>query len=151
MTDDQLALMRRVFVRHGCDLHALFYLDSDNGEPEPYVEFCYDHAVVVARWSARETGTPTWIARSWGETDHAHAECAFGGCARLLRTDGGITSYGVDSALALTEEDPFKAHVSPEELDLAASAMMPDDPRWKTWEKQAKRLLRASPRRRTCS
>lgn len=146
MIDHQLDLLRRVIARHGCDLHPLFYLDSDSGEPSPHEEFCVDHARMVAPWMAREVGQNVWIARSWGETDHARVECAFGGCARVLRTDGGITSYGVDSALALTETDPFRACVSPEELNLAASAMMPDDPRWATWERQARRLLRTKPR-----
>ena len=145
MTEVQRDLLRRVVERHGCDLSPLFYIDSVKGEPEPYVEFCYEHAIIVAPWSARETGVETWIARSWGETDHAHVECAFGGCSKLLQTDGGITSYGVDSALALTETDPFKACVSPEELELAACAMMPSDPRWATWERQARRLLHTRP------
>jgi hypothetical protein len=148
VTEAQLELLKRVTERHGCDIAPLYYVDSDKGEPDLCANFCFEHAAIVARWSARETGVETWVARSWGETDHAHTECDFGGCAQLLRTDGGITSYGVDGALALTEEDPFKACVSPEELELAACAMMPDDERWATWEKQARRLLRTKPWRK---
>ena len=148
MTPLRIEMLKRVTARHGCDLAPLFYINSDEDEPEPYSEFCIDHAVIVARWSERETGVRTWIARSWGETDSAYVECAFGGCSRILRTDGGLTSYGVDSALALTESEPMKCTVSPEELDLAACAMMPDDPRWTTWEAHARRLLRAKPRRK---
>lgn len=147
VTESQRELLRRVIERHGCELAPLYYVDSDNGEPDLGADFCFEHAKIVAQWSARETGVATWIARHWGETDDAHAECAFGGCTKVLRTDGGITSCGVDSALALTEEDPFEACVSPEELDLAACAMMPKDPRWETWERQARRLLRQKPRR----
>jgi hypothetical protein len=149
MTDAQLELFKRVVARHGYDLAPLYYVDSDDGEPDLGANFCFDHAAIVARWSARETGRETWIARCWGVTDDAYAHCEFGGCGQLLRTDGGITSDGVDSALALTEEDPFKASVSPEELSLAASAMANDDERWATWERQARRLLRIKPWRKS--
>ena len=150
MTGEQGELLERVIKRHGCDLEPLYYISDDRGEELDCGEssFCFDHACIVARWESREQGVEYHLARSWGETDHAHVECAFGDCGKLLRADGGITSYGVDSALALTEEDPFKACVSPEELDLAACAMMPNDPRWATWERQARRLLRQRPRKR---
>lgn len=148
MTDAQIDLLRRVTERHGCDLVPLYYVENYDGEPDLGADFCLEHARIVASWTERETATETWYSRSWGETDHAHPYCTFGGCGRLLRTDGGITSWGVDSALALTESDPFSACVCPEELDLAACAMAPDDPRWATWERQARRLLRAKPRRR---
>ena len=149
MTEQQLDLLRRVTERHGCSLEPLYYVTSDDEmDPHPDADFCRDHALIVRFWHERETGHATRIARQWSETDHAHAYCAFGGCGKYLRTDGGITDYGVDSALALTEKEPFEACITPEELDLAACAMMPSDPRWATWERQARRLLRTKPWRK---
>lgn len=126
-----------------------YYVDADEdlhqyGASHSYA-FCREHAEVVARWTALDSGFSIWICAAWAETDSAE-RCAFGSCYRPLRS-GGLTSHGVDNALALTEENPFDSNVYPAELVLSADSMMPDDPRWKTWKRQAHRVLRNARRR----
>jgi hypothetical protein len=116
-----------------------WYVNGDAGEPDLGANFCREHAEVVARWSSRETGETTW-ADSAGSGVDTPARCAFGGCDKPLDF-GGLTSCGIDCALALTEADPLRAHVYPAELELAARSMADDDPRWETWEAQAARAL----------
>lgn len=54
-----------------------------------------------------------------------------------------MTSYGIDSALALTEENPWESPVSVEELHLTAESMMPDDKRWAIWDHHLLNAIRA--------
>lgn len=123
-----------------------YYVDGD-GDTDHTHAFCREHAVIVAKWTALEHGFDTWICAAWSETDSAE-RCAFGSCDRPLRS-GSLTSYGVDSALALTEEDPLASSVSPAELVLSADSMVKDDQRWATWMIQARRVLRRNARKRT--
>lgn len=116
-----------------------WYVNSDKGEPDLCANFCREHAEVVARWSARETGVETWADAAGSGVD-SPARCGFGCCDKPLDF-GGLTDYGIDSALALTETDPLRAHVYPAELELAARGMADDDPRWETWESQAERVI----------
>lgn len=119
----------------------LYYIDSieTDDHPEHYWSFCREHAEMVARAESILTGASMHIAAAWAGDDSA-ARCDWYGCDKPL-DGGGLTDYGVDSALALTEEKPLEAHVYPAELVLAARAMCADDPRWATWEAHAKRLL----------
>lgn len=126
-----------------------YYVDADEDLHDYAANhshaFCHEHAVIVAWWTALESGFETWICAAWTETDRVE-RCAFRSCDRPLRS-GGLTSHGVDDALALTETNPFTSTVYPAELVLSADAMMPDDPRWKTWKRQARRVLRNTHRR----
>lgn len=120
-----------------------WYVNSDAGEPDLGANFCREHAEIVARWSGRETGAETW-ADCAGTGVDSPARCGFGCCNKPLDF-GGLTSYGIDCALALTETDPLGAHVYPAELELAARSMANDDPRWETWDAQAERVLAEAP------
>jgi hypothetical protein len=117
-----------------------WYVNSSEGEPDPGMNFCREHALIVAQWSSRETGERTW-ADSHGSAVDLAARCEFGCCDKPLDFGGGLTSYGIDSALALTETDPLRAHIYPAELELSAYSLADDDPRWETWEAQAARVL----------
>jgi hypothetical protein len=55
---------------------------------------------------------------------------------------GGLTNYGVDNALGVTETVPKRCHTSVAELLDASSSMMRDDPRWELWEFHARKVLR---------
>ena len=102
--------------------------------------FCRKHADVVARYAALETGQSAWIVREWSEMNYAR-RCAFGGCDVALE-GCGLTSYGIDEALGITETDPKTAHVYGAALYLAADSMAPDDNRWSLWEHHVRHLLR---------
>lgn len=126
-----------------------WYVDSDKGELDLGACFCREHAEAIARFADREKAAPgdeyggghrVWISSLQSQTDGA-ARCDFGNrsCNRPLAS--GLTDYGVDCALALTEADPLRAHVYPAELELAARSMANDDARWETWEAQAERVL----------
>lgn len=123
-----------------------FYLDSDDGQPNPSHVYCYRHAYAVATRmerspKSRARGTEFFVCGAWGGSDHEEW-CAIKTCGVALNT-GPLTDYGIDSALALTEEDPFSSPVSPEGLSLAADAMGDRDPRWTVWDRHLLTLLEA--------
>lgn len=128
----------------GAHCEPLYYIDSDETDdhPEHYNSFCRKHADMVARVESIMTGASMFIAAAWAGDDNAE-RCDWYGCDKPL-DGGGLTDYGVDDALGLTESKPLEAHVYPAELILAARAMYctDDDPRWATWEAHARRLLR---------
>jgi hypothetical protein len=86
------------------------------------------------------TGVYTWVDTTSMGVD-GHRECAFKRCGKHLDF-GGLTDYGIDSALGLTERDPHNVSVYWSELNLAADSMTNNDPRWSLWERHAKRKLR---------
>lgn len=124
-----------------------WYVNSDEGEPDCGANYCRDHAEIVARWSGRSTGVETWADSAGGPSDSA-PRCDFKysamgrtfHCYKALEF-GGLTNYGVDNALGLTETDPRTCHVHPAELVLSAQSMADDDARWEMWEHHARRLL----------
>lgn len=128
-----------------------YVLDSD--ETDDHVThdtvFCREHADLVARGDALLVGAAMFIV-SVSQCEAENSEyCAFYHCGVELDT-GGLTKYGVDSVLGLTEPDPMSCRLTPYELSRTALAMRDDDPRWTTWEAHARQLLgeHASRRRR---
>lgn len=121
-----------------------YYVDSDNGEPEPSEDFCREHAEMVARISALETGVATWVSSTSMGAD-GHRYCQFYGC-ELHLDFGGLTDYGLNNALGIADnpKHPLSAHVYPSELELAARAMAQDDARWAVWCGHARRILRVN-------
>lgn len=119
-----------------------YYVDSTETDdhPEHFHSWCFAHADMVARVEALTVGAEMFATSAWTESDSA-ARCEWYGCDVALKA-GGLTDYGVDTALGLTEEDPLAVHVYPAELVLASNAMRDDDPRWATWEHHAKKLLK---------
>jgi hypothetical protein len=121
-----------------------YYIDSTETDDHPSHSdsWCFKHADMVARVEALLVGAEMLVTGSWSEVDGA-PRCMWRGCGVALRSNGGgLTSYGVDSALGLTETDPRRCHVYPAELVLSAQSMSDDDPRWELWEFHARRLLR---------
>lgn len=116
-----------------------FYVDAYSGEVTDHDDFCREHADQVARVHALTTAEAAWIDSTSMGSD-SHRECAFRGCGKHLDF-GGLTDYGVKSALGLTEEDPHRVSCYPSELELAARAMANDDPRWELWEHHAKQTI----------
>lgn len=110
-----------------------FYIESDDGQPDPDHVYCATHAIAVAeRWGASPRHPRADCPRVGG-SDNVE-RCAIWTCSMDLDT-GGLTNYGIDSALTLTEEDPFSSCISVAELELSAQAMMPLDPRWAVWDR----------------
>lgn len=118
-----------------------WYVNSDNGEPDCGANYCHDHAQQVARFEALEVkpGVHVWADCAGGQTDSA-ARCEFGGCGKPLDFCG-LTDYGVNTAIGLTEREPLKCHVYGAELELTARSLRDDDPRWTTWEAHARRVI----------
>lgn len=130
--------------RIGClePIEPLYYIDSDetDGHPPHIHSFCREHAVKVARVESIATGFSMFIAAGWTQDDRAE-RCEWYGCDVALNA-GGLTDYGIDNSLGLTETDPERCHVYPAELELSAHAMASGDPRWQLWEHHARKLLR---------
>lgn len=53
-------------------------------------------------------------------------------CGRQLDA-GSLTSYGIDSALGITETDPLDVALTIHGLQNAGDAMLPTDERWRLW------------------
>lgn len=125
-----------------------YYIDSSDSDDHiaHHYTFCREHAQIVAKYEALETGASMYIADAWSGDDSIQ-RCAFGGCDIELYT-GGLTDDGVDSALALTERNPLACSVTLVELMQSANVMADNDPRWAMWIKQAQRTLRYISRRR---
>ena len=122
-----------------------YVIDSD--ETDDHVThdyaFCYEHALMVARGDSILTGYSMFVVDvSQSETD-TEEWCAFSGCCKPLNT-GSPTDHWIDSALGLTESDPYAVTVTPYELARSACNMTGDDRRWPVWFRQAERVLRAA-------
>lgn len=126
----------------GSQCEQLHYVDSDETDDHiaHHFSFCREHADMVARVEAMTTGATMFIAAAWAPDDNAE-RCGWYGCDKPLDA-GGLTDYGVESALGLTEEKPLECHVYPAELALSARAMDADDSRWPTWEAHATKMLK---------
>lgn len=102
--------------------------------------FCYEHACIVAHGDSIIVGAEMYIQNvSQSETD-CQEFCAFHGCGEPINT-GSPTDHWIDSALGLTEEDPYACHVTPYELARSSANMTADDKRWSVWMRQARRTL----------
>lgn len=102
--------------------------------------FCYEHAVMVVRGDSILTGHRMFLVNlSYSEAD-SEEWCAFYGCNAELNT-GSPTDSWIDSALGLTEEDPYAVTVTLYELIRSEHNMTNDDKRWPVWIRQARRVL----------
>ena len=124
-----------------------FYVATDEGEIDGSPDFCHEHADQVARIHRLTTGKDAWVSSTSMGSD-GHRECEFRGCGKHLNF-GGLTDYGIQNALGLTEVDPRDVSCYPSELELAADALMPEDPRWELWEHHARVTIAYSRRCRT--
>jgi hypothetical protein len=140
--DEMIAAIERLPDALPEQLYYIESLDTDD-HPEHSFCFCCEHADMVAHVESIMTGADMHIAAAWAGDDNAE-RCHWYGCDKPL-DGGGLTNYGIDSALGLTEEKPLECHVYPAELVLAARSMLDNDPRWVTWEHHARRLLRDQP------
>lgn len=112
--------------------------DGHGEDLDPCLDFCFACADRVAKAISIAEAMDTYVDVCWGETDSSK-RC--GVCDKPLHA-GGLTKYGVDCALGLTETDPKKCHTYVWEVVEASWAMMPDDPRWALWEFHAKKILK---------
>lgn len=121
-----------------------YIIDSD--ETDEHVShsyaFCFEHASMIARIDALLVGASMHVYHPSMATDRVEY-CEFNGCGVELDT-GSLTDDGVDSALALTESEPLEAHCTKYELQASAMVMGHNDPRWATWEAQARQTIRRS-------
>lgn len=139
---------RRTFLvnRLACleSIEPEYYVDSADTDdhPDHTHSWCRKHADMVARIESMTIGASMHICESWSEVDVA-SRCEWRGCDVALRpSGGGLTDYGVDNSLGLTEEKVLEVHVYPAELVMAWQAMARDDPRWPVWEWHACKLLK---------
>ncbi len=124
-----------------------FYVTSNDPDvhPDHTFGFCERHADMVAKVEAIFVGASMHIAEAWAGSDYSE-RCQWHDCDIALDA-GGLTDYGIDSALGLTEKNPDACHVYPAELVLAYQSMLRDDARWAQWEKHARRLTFGKRRR----
>ncbi len=113
--------------------------DTDDHVTHDYA-FCEEHATMAARGDRIMTGFEMHILNvSHGESDHEEW-CAFHGCSEPLNT-GSPTDAWIDSALGLTESDPYAVIVTPYELVRSECNMLDDDERWPVWIRQARKAV----------
>ena len=133
--------MRRADRVRWIDAHASersrgFYLDGDAGQPNPSDVYCEHHGPRMARLLTKRTGVRYQASSAWAGSDSTEW-CAIVTCGVRVDT-GGLTSCGVDSALAIDQP----GRVSIDDLSEAAEAMMPDDQRWTVWMRHARRAMK---------
>lgn len=123
------------------------YVNVDIDEPDSCfgMDFCFEHADMVARINTLKMGVTSWVASTYGDQVENHRHCEFYGCDRHLDI-GALSDYGVDNALGLADapDNPLSVHAYPSELERAARSMADDDPRWATWCGHARRILRVN-------
>lgn len=125
-------------VRRGRVIELGYYLDGDDGQPNPTDVYCRTHASSMAQRLSRRTGKHYTFLEAWAGSDTVE-RCAISTCDVTLDC-GGLTKEGVRWALGCDEESPLAFVASPDELDLAARAMSNDDPLWDIWVSQVLRL-----------
>lgn len=128
LTPTRALLMNRIDVK----IKRGYYVDGPDGEPNPHETYCRRHADEAAKKHAG-----AYVGACWAGSDLVE-RCAV--CEVELDT-GGLTDYGVDSALGLTEEDPKAVFCTPGELEFSACALPNGDPRWALWDFHMLRAL----------
>jgi hypothetical protein len=113
-----------------------YYLDGEEGQPNPSKAYCDAHARRAAALFTSKRGKETMAYLAWGGSDRLE-RCAIVTCDLALDT-GGLTDYGVSDALGVGERGYLPTF---QELSAAASSMVADDPRWTRWRRLARRRL----------
>lgn len=117
-----------------------FYVDSieTDDHPSHSHSWCWDHARMVAKVESILVGAPMLVAAGGSASDRA-PRCEWHGCDIALRAE--LTDYGIDDALAMTEERPLECGAMPASLVLVADSLVSKDPRWKIWHWHAAVLV----------
>ena len=129
--------------------HALieqgYYLEGDNGQPNPHVTYCRKHAAAMATRYTRATKVKHWICEAWAGDDTA-SYCGIKTCSVTL-DNGGLTDDGVRWALGMREENPMSFVASIDELELARRSMtggsLANQYLWQLWLSQVLRNQRS--------
>lgn len=122
----------------GAKMEEARYIIANDQELDLGADYCFTCADRIAKAVAIAEAIETYVDGSWSESDSAKR------CERcdIALHAGGLTNYGVDNALGLTETNPKRCHTYVAELLDASSSMMKDDPRWELWEFHARKVLR---------
>jgi hypothetical protein len=125
-----------------------YYLDGDNGQPNPSVVYCRKHASTMARRltkNRRKTILEVQYnyCEAWGGSDLVEW-CGIKSCGITLDS-GGLTDDGVRWALGMDEEHPVSFVASIDELELVQRAMKGNSVRLQTkynWQLWLSQVLR---------
>jgi len=103
-----------------------YYIDGDNGQPNPSVVYCRKHAVKAAQRYTRDAKrfalqVEHRFCEAWGGSDIVEW-CAIKTCGVTLDT-GGLTKEGIKWTLGMDEENPVSFVASINELELARRAI----------------------------
>lgn len=134
-----LAVNERCVDEVGEIPQGVFIESPDGPVTQPYTDrtYCRAHGMRVAARLTARTGLRHFATEAWSGDDGVRT-CKI--CQREV-DNGGLTSHGVDSALALTEEDPAACELTWPELVLSANSLVKSDPRWEYWERRAREML----------
>jgi len=123
----------------GATMEEARYIVVGDHELDFGADYCFACADRIAKAVAIAEAVETYVDGSSSESDLSKR------CDRcnIALHAGGLTNYGVDSALGLTETNPKRCHTYVAELLDASSSMMKDDPRWEMWEFHARKVLRS--------
>lgn len=135
-TPDQIHVARQWLWTEPDEAVPGFYLESPEGSVEQ--EYCYEHAIAHQRYLRRYTPAgkkriqkaDVYLGRMDGEEDNSRW-CGHRTCSLRLRVT--LTSYGVDTALGLTENDPMDCCIDARDLIEADGALDDADERRKLW------------------
>ena len=115
-----------------------YYLDGDDGQPNPERTYCLEHAAKLAKRLTQHTGTQYFHCEAWGGDDSIDW-CGIKTCGVAL-TNGGLTDAGVRVTLGLQEENPLAFVADVDELALVARALVAtSDELWDLWLSQVLR------------
>lgn len=98
-----------------------YYLEGDDGQPNPHVTYCGKHAAAMARRYMRKTKIKHWSCAAWAGDDTA-SYCGIKTCGVTL-DNGGLTHDGVRDVLGMREEHPMSFVANIDELELAQRSM----------------------------
>jgi hypothetical protein len=123
-----------------------YYLDGDDGQPNPSVVYCRKHAAAMAKRFTRERRKTILqveyhFCEAWGGSDTVE-HCGIKSCDLTLDS-GGLTEEGIRWALGMDEGNFISFVASINELELARRAMTGGSTRsqywWQLWLSQVLR------------
>lgn len=106
-----------------------FYIDGDNGQPNPSVVYCRKHAEKAAARYTRDAKRFALqikhnFCEAWAGSDIVE-RCDVKSCDIALYT-GGLTNDGIKWALGMEEENPISFVATVDELEMVRRAMPPN-------------------------
>lgn len=136
----------RSWVSAHASIELGYYIDGDDGQPNPGTVYCRTHAVKIAKRLTRKHNVDHMYCQAWAGSDRVE-RCGIASCDIVLDT-GSLTEEGIRWALGMDEEHPIEFVATVDELELVRRALpdipgcLQDHDAWQLWLSQ---VLRRQP------